>query len=130
MTSERSKLSIKHIRLNPYRPPRSLARSDPQAFSYLGIKPLQLIILAKDGTVRLPATVVVLLLGVDAVQLGRLVATGDEDAEVDVSVLSGWKAQYGEDMDAVGGLANADGGDVLGGEVGELVVGEVLLKVV
>lgn len=50
----------------------------------LCVKPLQLITLPKYRPVRLPSAAIILLLRVNTVQLRRLVAARDEDAEVDV----------------------------------------------
>lgn len=49
-----------------------------------GIEPLELVILGEDGAVRLTAGPVILLLRVDAVQCGRVVAAADENADVNV----------------------------------------------
>ena len=77
------------------------------------VKPLQLIILGKDSAERLAPRPVVLLLGVDAVELGSLAAPRAKDADVDVGrprVGHGGDADFGEEVDAVGGGGDADGG--------------------
>lgn len=79
--------------------------------NFSSIKPLELIILRKDGAVSLAAVLLLLLLGVDAVQLGGLVAAGDEDAEVDVRgarLGHGVETDLAEEVDAVGGFGDAD----------------------
>lgn len=65
----------------------------------------------------------------EAVQLGGFAAS-DEGAEVDVGrarVGHGWDAQLAEEVDAVGGDGDTDGGEVLGAKCGELLVIKVLL---
>jgi hypothetical protein len=51
-------------------------------FKHLGIKPLKLIILCEDSSVRLSAARIVTFFGVDAVKLWRLITAANEDTEV------------------------------------------------
>jgi hypothetical protein len=50
--------------------------------TYLGIKPLKLIIFCEDSSVRLSAARVVTLFSVNAVKLWRLITAANEDTEV------------------------------------------------
>lgn len=90
-----------------------------QLANFSSIEPIKLIILREDSPISLPAIILLLLLGVDAVQLGGLVAAGDEDAEVDVRrprLGHGVEADLAEEVDAVGGFGDADRLEVVDAE--------------
>jgi hypothetical protein len=91
-------------------------------FSFLAssVKPLKFVILGEDGAVRLVAVRVLLLLGVNTMQLRGLGSAAGEDAEVDVGravVGEGGDAELGKQMDAVGRGGDADRLDIVDGEV-------------
>ena len=97
----------------------------------LRVEPVQLVVLGEDGAVRLAARAVVLLLGVEAVELVLLLRTAVEGAEVDVRrpVLGGrGDAQLAEENDAVGRLGNANLLEVVRREADQLIVAEVRLS--
>lgn len=65
----------------------------------------------------------------DAVQLGRFVTALDEDANVDVGRAGVWHAgdaDLAEDVDAIGRHGDADRGEIVLAERGEVVIGKVL----
>lgn len=90
------------------------------------IEPLQLITILENSPVRLAPVAIILLFRVDAVQLRRLVTARNEDTELDEGAAGRWQLKFGEKVNPIGGLTDADAGNVLCGEVGQLVVGEAV----
>lgn len=79
--------------------------------AFLSIKPLQGIILGKDGAELQAAARLFLLLGMNAVQLRLFARPGTEKADVDVGrarLRHGRQTHLAEDVDAVGRGADAD----------------------
>lgn len=99
---------------------------------HLGIEPLERVVLSEDGPIHKPATGLLLLLGVDAVQLHRVVRPRTKEAEVDISrpgLWHRWDAQLAEEVDSIGGDGDSNLHKVGVGEGGELVVAQVSLRV-
>ena len=75
-----------------------------------------------------PPILLLLLFGVNSVDLGGLVTTGEEDANVDVGRTRVWHAgdaDLGEQVHAVGRLGGTHGGEVARLEGGQIRVAEV-----
>lgn len=95
---------------------------------HLSVEPLEGVVFGEDGPVGRTTSRIGLLLGVNAVQLGRLALAGVEDPDVNVRrarFVQGRDLHLSEQVNAVGSGSNSDLLEVCVGETGEVVVAQV-----
>jgi len=107
-----SRITSQLRKASPSSPCLLTTSSEASPVGRLSLKPLERIAVREDSPERLRAVLVLLLLGVDAVQ--RDAVAGDEGAEVEVARLGLREEDLAEEVQAVGRSSNSDEDQILG----------------